>query len=320
MTETNDFYWLTMDREDAKLRSSAAFRPIVERLDASFLPKPAKLEVTGAKDRAINGWLDAKIGKAIDDGKPSIGLVAPGIQTAIGLSDSRTSLSLFFRIGPEPAALRALFVDLCRMFKPAYGRLTLNNKGQELHDAHYARARRTFYASGLYWLNYFGPAELARQGGAALAENPHARAEWLDGGLLLEVGSDPLDALTAEGEARLLDATRSMPPVGAEATPDAATSAPAAEAAPIITVGGVRGFLDADGDFWVSKHIDPPRQVDAKTLRALTKLPGKGTPPIKRVHVLFSTFEAARANKAALEAIGAHAWFVSPEDGKRAPV
>jgi hypothetical protein len=27
------------------------------------------------------------------------------------------------------------------------------------------------------------------------------------------------------------------------------------------------------------------------------------------------TFEAARAHKAALEAIGAHAWFVSLEDG-----
>lgn len=323
MTEPNDFYWLTMDREDDTLQRGSALRPILERLAASFLPKPTKLESTGAREAAIDGWLDAKVGKAIDKGRPSIGLVAPGIQAALGLAENRTSLSLFFRLDHEPADVRALFLDLCALVSPAYGRVGLHNKGQEIHDAHYALARRTFYASGLFWLNFFGPAEETRQGGAALADNPHAHTTRLPNGLLLEVGATAFDALTTEGEQRLVEATRAMPPV--PPAPTANVSPPREDgaheaAAPIVTIGGVRGFLDPhDHSFWVSKHVDPPRPLDAKMLHALASLPGKGTPPITRVHLLFSTLEAARANKVALEAIDAHSWFVSAEDGKRAP-
>lgn len=89
MTEPNDFYWLTMDREDDALRSAAGLRPILARLDESFLPKPKTLEVPGARDGAIDGWLEPKIGKAVDKGKASIGLKAPGIQAAARSPDQR---------------------------------------------------------------------------------------------------------------------------------------------------------------------------------------------------------------------------------------
>jgi hypothetical protein len=45
----------------------------------------------------------------------------------------------------------ALFLDLCTLLSPSYARAALHNKGQEIHDRHYAARRRTFYASGLYW-------------------------------------------------------------------------------------------------------------------------------------------------------------------------
>lgn len=53
-----------------------------------------------------------------------------------------------------------------------------------------------------------------------------------------------------------------------------------------------------------------------KTIRTLGGLKGKGKPAIQVVQVLFSTEEAASANKEPLAAAGVGAWFVSLEDGK----
>lgn len=306
--DDRDFYWVFISRDDADRRSSGSIRPIFERLEASFLPKPATLQVPGAREATIAGWLDPKAAKAIDVGKRSVGFVGQGIQASLVLPANRISMSLFFRPGPEPVEIRRLFLDLCDIVSPTYARAGLNNKGQELDDTAYAGHPRTFYADGLYWLNFFGPDEEARQGGPSLADNPYALVRRQRNGLLIQVGESGMEMLTPEGEARLVAATRAMPPVPSDEPGPVDTmsvegvgDAPR-EPAPIITVGGVRGFLDpVDRRFWVSKHLDPPHPLDKATLRSLAKLPGKGTPSIKQVAVLFSTEEAAQANKTALE-------------------
>jgi hypothetical protein len=213
------------------------------------------------------------------------------------------------------AEIRQL-VDLVRLVSPTYARAHLDAAAQRLHEQHYQGNERSFYADGLFWLNFFGPDELERQGGAAVADNPHARVEHVDGGLLLEVGDGHLDAATPEGEQRLLAATRALPPLGGDVDEEPEEPVPA----DLVTIGGVRGFLDpVDHGFWVSKHLGGASTLDAETLRRLASLPGQGEPPIGQVHVLFSTREAAEANCAALAAAGAETWYDDPETGDPRP-
>lgn len=329
----DDFYWLWLNRDDDALREPLALRPVLDRLAHSFLPKPVVLETTGARDTTIDGWNDLKILKAVEKGKPSIGLKAPGLQSTFGLTPKRVSMTLMFGAEPSAEDVRALFVDLCEITSPSYARCALHNHARALHEAHYSVSPRTFYASGLFWLNFFGPEEEARQGGSALATNPHASVRRLPNGLLVEVGRSAHDGLTGAGEAQLRAATAAMPPLppdststeshpqgptetGAETPRGPIEGAPGP--APIIQISGIRGFFDPDErGFWISKHVDPPRKLERPFLRSLAALPGKGSPSIERVHVLFSTEAAARLNKEALDSVGAGSWYVSTHDGKR---
>lgn len=73
---------------------------------------------------------------------------------------------------------------------------------------------RTFLMPGLFWLNFFGPDEEKKQGGWQIEQNPYAtRIERFPNGLFIQVGESPESCLTPEGEQRLLDATKAMPPV-----------------------------------------------------------------------------------------------------------
>ena len=313
---TDDLVHIWINRDDAEIRGAEGFRPVLERLDTSFLPGPTRLEGPGARPRSIEGYLDPEVGKALDRGGRSVMLTGERLWVDLLQLRARTSLSLRFSPDVPAAELRQLVVDLVELVSPTYARAHLEAAAQRLHEQHYRGHERSFYTDGLYWLNYFGPDELERLGGEALAENPHAVVERLGKGLLLEVGADPLEAATPEGEERLVAAT-GMLPTGEEAE---AEDEEGPEAADLVTIGGVRGFLDpVDNGFWVSKHISGERELDASTLERLASLPGQGDPPVGRVHVLFSTQEAATANRTALEAVGAETWYVDPESGEPRP-
>ena len=222
---TDDFYWLWLNRDDDALRDADALLPILQRLSQSFLPAPVTLEAVGARDTATTSWTDAKVLSAVQKQKESIGFKAPGIQAAFSLTASRVSMTLMFRVGASPTDICTLFLDLCALASPTYARCALNNHGQTLYDNHYSHQRRTFYASGLYWLNFFGPDEQARQGGTALANVAHATVTTMSDGLFIQVGDSALHALTEAGHAQLLAATNSMPPLSASADPARQASA-----------------------------------------------------------------------------------------------
>ena len=314
MTELQDNMWMWINHDGDDLRGAAALGPVLERLASSFLPPPSTVEATGLRERAIDGWTDPALAEVLDREKESTSLAGDGLRVEILQGKSTTTLSILFRVpgpeGPSAEEIRSLFADLCVLLDATYGRCHLQNRGRELHDAHYAAHPRTFYASGVYWLNFFGPDELARQGGAALAENPHARATRVGHGLLLEVGNGPLDAATPEGERRLVEATAAMPPPAAADDDGTGGGQP-------TTVNGVRGFFDhGDNSFCVTKHLQPGSQLDRRTVERLAGLRGQGDPPIEQVHVLFSDREAALANKDALDAAGVSTWYVADDTGE----
>jgi hypothetical protein len=232
---------------------------------------------------------------------------------------NRSIVGIFFPVSlamrVSAGIINQLFIDLVTIVRPTYARCHLDRLGSALHDAHYSAKPRSFYADGLYWLNFFGAEEEARQGGPSLANNPHARVERLPEGLLVEVGNGPLDAATPEGKRQLLDATAAMPPINQAESP--ADSPQEEEEAELISINGVRGFFDkADSGFWISKHLSPTATLDANTISKLKNLVGKGDPPINQVHVLFSLKDAAERNRTALSAAGIRAWYVDPQTGK----
>jgi hypothetical protein len=312
---------LWFNRNDEALRGAESFRPVLERLENSFLPRPTRVQVDGRAEREVKGYLDSQITKGLDRGAGTVKMSNPSEQlhADIWQIPNRSIIGIFFPVSLvarlSASAIGQLFVDLIKIVHPTYARCHLDRLGSELHDAHYSAKPRSFYADGLYWLNFFGPEEERRQGGSSLANNPHARVERLPEGLLLEVGNGPLDAATPEGERQLLDATAAMPPLNrGESSPG---SPEEEEAAELITINGVQGFFDkADNGFWVSKHLSPTSILSANLISKLKQLVGKGSPPINQVHVLFSLKDAAERNRSALSAAGVRAWYVDPQTGK----
>jgi len=303
--------------DDDSIRGASGFRPVLERLHRSFLPRPNELAVPEKPARAINGYLDEAVLKALDRKKHSVELINESDKVTVRLVQAPDRSYLGIQI-PAPFAMkvpadeiRTLFVDVSAILKrPTYGVCRLGAHARALHQAAYAQARRTFYTSGLYWLNFFGPDEIERQGGPNLANNPVAKVEQLPQGILIQVGDDPFQAATPEGEEKLKAATAAMPSLQKEEEEE--------EPAPVnlITVAGVRGFLDDDQNFWIAKHLDANAELDAKTIAQFKGLVGKGKPPIKRPVVLFSRKETAEKNRAKLAQAGIGVYFVDPETGQ----
>lgn len=300
--------------DDDSVRGASGFRSFLERLQNSFLPHPAELVATDKTGRAISGYLDEAVLKALDKKKHFVELLNKSEKLNVTLAQPPNRSWLGIHI---PAALamkvpageiRKMFVDLIQIPEsPAYGVCRLAAHGRALHQAAYAQDRRTFYTSGLYWLNFFGPDEIERQGGAALANNPVAKVEHLPQGILIQVGNNAFQAATPEGENKLKEATAAMPSLRQEEEP-----------APVklISVGGVKGFLDDSQNFWIAQHLNADADLDAKTIAKFKGLVGKGKPPIKRVNVLFSRKETAEQNRDKLAQAGIGVYYVDPETGQ----
>jgi hypothetical protein len=301
--------WL--NRDEPEPRGADGFRPVLELLERSFVPRPERLEA-GGRERPAASFLDPAVLAALDRRKHGVALVGDDLWAEIVQLPQRSIVTVVFPPGPPADEIRTLFLELARILEPTYARCHLEKHEQTLYRSHYEQRPRTFYASGLYWLNLFGPDEEARQGGPALADNPHARVERRTEGLLLEIGEGPEQAASPEGEQALLAATAAMPPLPGEER---------VEPAELVEIGGERGWRDpADRSFWVTKHLDPAARLGDDAIARLGRLRGGGDPPITQVHVLFSSEEAAQRNAEALRDAGVETWFVAPDTGQPAPV
>ena len=315
MNVENDKLEMLFYEDDLSVRGASGFSPVLERLQNSFLPPPTELAATDKPERAISSYLDDAVLKALDRKKHVVELInkAEKVKVIFSQPSDRSWFGIYM---PATLAMqipadeiRELFVDLIQLLKtPTYAVCQLGAHAGALHRAAYAQAPRTFYADGLFWLNFFGPDEIERQGGADLANNPIAKVERLPQGILIQVGDDPFQAATPDGENKLKKATAAMPPLHKEEQPTPAVD--------LITVGGVRGELNEEGVFRIAKHLDANAEVDTKTIAKFKGLVGKGKPPIKRVNVLFSRKETADKNRAKLTQAGIGVYFIDPETGQ----
>ncbi|WP_250002259.1 hypothetical protein [Actinoplanes sp. M2I2] len=307
---SEDVLWIRIVR-DTGAEPSGPDEAVLARLARSPLPGPVTVEPAG-RTRKVSGWSDPRLAAALRLGTPDTIMTGPGLR-ADRLAGDELIWSLYWRpeAGIPAGEIADLFTDLCRALDADYGRAHLVAEGTSLHDDHYSQAGRTFRADGLYWLNWFGPGELARQGGmTALRANPYAETRAYDDALFVRVGG-PGDDKTAAGRQQLLDATAALPPVPPPAEPSL-------EPEP-ARIDGVNGIRDpGDLSFWVNLHVPEGKRLPAARVAGIAALAGRGDPPVSKVHVLFSTPEAARAHAAAFGALGVRVWYVD-DDGRPSP-
>jgi hypothetical protein len=309
-----------INRSDEAWQSAASLQPFFACLSSPALPRPTQLQVGNLKPREIQGYDSGPLVKALDRDDINVTLSSAdgAFKTLIWPLKNRTAISIYLPpISPDDA--HSLFVRIAETVNPTYARCHFYSAMNDLEAAHYKRYR-TFYASGLYWLNFFGPEEEAGQGGPSLAHNPFAEVRRLPSGLFLQVCSSPTEAASPEGVRRLVQATSAMPPLPGQAQEPPAQTTPLAEQVPLLTeeltLAGQHGFYDkATESFWITKNLVPATSLSAKAIAQLSAIRQSANPKITRVNVLFSLKEAAEINKSALDATGAGTWFVSADTG-----
>jgi hypothetical protein len=76
----------------------------------------------------------------------------------------------------------------------------------------FTETERRYHKRMLLWCQYFGKEALAKWGGFAIFEsNPYVQTERIHDGLLVQVGDNPDDFDTPEGEALLVNAINALP-------------------------------------------------------------------------------------------------------------
>lgn len=212
------FSWKT--RDDFKGWND--FFAVMRVLEQSFLPKPSLLEATDMSEKAIDGFLNEKVQKAINRKKFVVMLSNQklGLKVLVNQKIRRgfTFISAYINTNfisqYSVEKYFHLFHDINKHFPSDYAMVHLEEHQKVLIDEVYC-STRTFLSNGLYWLNFFGNDELEKQGGAeAIMANPYiTKAERFDNGLFVQVGESPFDCLTPEGEQQLVNATKALPPV-----------------------------------------------------------------------------------------------------------
>lgn len=315
MSIEHDQIQMTYQIEGDSFRGAQDFQSVLEHLQNSFLSPPVRIESTDHKIHDIKGYFDPKVAKALDRKRYVVELIneQKGFTIHIHQGRSRSILGISFSTITaseiETEEIRNLFVKLTQLLSPTYAFCHLDKHSRILHEKFYRTAKRTFFADGLYWLNFFGPEEEALQGGSALEENPYAKVERTPQGLILQVGDDPLKSETPEGEQRLVAATKAMPSTKSSKIEQSKQE--------LITISGVRGFIDlTDKNFWVAKNLAANAKLSAKILEKLKNLIGKGEPPVSKVQVLFSRQETAEKNHDKLAKNGIGTWYIDLQTGQ----
>ncbi len=193
------------------------WEPVLTTLGKSFLPQPDTLGGLERPEYRISGMLDERVRRAIRNEKLVLLTRTDGSLEITFQPVNRLNLLVsvkesFIRALPTEEVV-GLFEAIVVTRAPLTARCGCYAAERKMLDEYYMANPRTPRVPGLSWLQYFGAAELALQGGEAILRNPYIEAEKLGDGLLVQVGETPFDVRTPEGEALLVQATNAMPPV-----------------------------------------------------------------------------------------------------------
>ncbi len=201
----------------------AVTQKILVMLNESFLPVPNRIDQTDQKEVKISGYQDNKIMLVAENEclNKQFAFVLwgadPDFSVAIGPSAEEYYLSIDFpfHMAAEITTkqIRDLFLSLCQFLNPEIAICYARRAFLQIRERHFEWECRTPNFDYFSWLQYFGPKEFRLQGGEAIFQNPYIKAEKMGEGVFIQVGENPLDAHTPEGEELIVKATRALPPV-----------------------------------------------------------------------------------------------------------
>ena len=150
ISDDNLRFWI--NRDNSTFQGAEAFRPLLERLDVSFLASPIKLKVGGRAEREVISFLDSYALKALEQRKDGLKFSDQLERMEVNLRQipHRTIVSIYIPATglPSTEETRHLFMDLVSIVAPTYANCHLERLGEALHNAHYSTHSRTFYADG----------------------------------------------------------------------------------------------------------------------------------------------------------------------------
>lgn len=197
---------------------------LLRLLSATALPSPSMIEFVDQDKKIISGFLDpgipAYVEHIVKNNKQGFSLINAEEDFVVSISPFSREYVLLLRIPVSPqeqekiTALRELFHKVSSFLQPDIGRCYLAHANLNIRQKHFEWESRTGYFTFFGWLTYFGKRELYRQGGKEiLLSLPHSVTAPVGEGVLIEIGNDPFDANTPEGEELIVRATRALPPV-----------------------------------------------------------------------------------------------------------
>lgn len=198
-------------------RGAEPLRPLLQTLEETGKFEPFEVESTGRKNQGIDSFLDPKVQKALDRQRwpTEISGKESRFHLVIAPALSFTNVSLTFEPelfdGDNLDEVRDLFIRLISATSPRLASCHPDKHRDRLYKKYYRKAERHPWLPGLYWLNFIDHDEVKKLGQEAIMTNPHALVTELPEGLLIQVGKNPFDSTTAEGEMLFIKATEALP-------------------------------------------------------------------------------------------------------------
>jgi hypothetical protein len=298
-----DYLYMHFVRDSGDRSDSAKLLQAMKILSSSFIPAPTRISVDNRAPRKISAFDDWTANRVLKAAKFDISYAKDDTPLVL-ITPLQDFLALDIYIPIDVAkktpanSVRELFLSIIGILSPDYAYTHAMPYANALSNDHYTSSFRTINASGLYWLNFFGPDEEKAQGGPTLADNPFATATRLPQGLLLQVCDSPIEATTPEGIERLVAATRAMPQLKQDEEDGDGE---------LIDVGGITVAYSPSARRLVvpmlSRTIGKP--IGEAEAKAIAELPQVSGLEVEQITVDFLTREIATHNREVLARHGA---------------
>ncbi len=220
MNEINDALWFSFDIKKIRALDSVTMKPLLELFDKCLPVKPDYIMRSGRPLLKIEQYQSDMVSDALDKYRDVIEIFDENKNISLTImqeAGKKSAFGLWIKSSlaekMPPILVKEIFIDITQAIPFTYASCHLDENSKQLYDIYSEMSRRTFFASGLYWLNFFGPEEEAKQGGKALEINPYAtEIKRLTNGLFIQVGETPFECYTDTGREQLINATKAMPP------------------------------------------------------------------------------------------------------------
>jgi hypothetical protein len=221
MEKMNDRLYLSFNSDKKNVFNSSMMGLVLENLDMILPVKPDYIIRSSHKPCKIQRYSSSIALKALDKYRDVIEIFDEARNVSITIMQDvgrRSGFGIWLKVDliskMQTTDIKHLFLNIASNIPMIYADGHFQKNGDELYNNVYDKiGRRTYFAAGLYWLNFFGTEEEAKQGGKALENNPYAtEVKRMANGLFIQVGESPFDCYTETGRELLINATNAMPP------------------------------------------------------------------------------------------------------------